>query len=132
MEIHLHIIGIIFICLALVHVIFPRYFSWKTELASLSLVNRQMMEIHTLFIALTVLLMGVLCVTSATNLCHTALGKTVSLGLFIFWFTRLLVQFLGYSSELWKGKRFETIVHIAFSFLWAYCSIVFFVIFAKK
>lgn len=125
MEIHYKIIGVLLMALALVHVIFPKYFKWKEELKSLSLINRQMMTVHTFFIALVVFLMGLLCLTSTTDLIETKLGKTISLGLGIFWSTRLFIQFFGYSTELWKGKTFETIVHILFSLLWTYLSLVF-------
>ena len=126
MEIHYEIIGTILIALALVHVIFPKYFNWDTELKKLSLINRQMMTVHTFFIDLVVLLMGLLCLTSSTDLVETQLGKTISLGLGIFWVVRLFVQFFGYSSKLWRSKTFETVIHILFSLLWIYFSIVFF------
>ena len=132
LSIHLKIIGILLIGLAVVHVIFPRYFDWKTELQKLSLMNRQMMQVHTLFIALVVLLMGVLCLVSTNDLMETKLGKTVSLGFAIFWFIRLLVQFFGYSSKLWRGKTFETTVHILFSLLWIYLSTIFLMNFLVK
>lgn len=125
MELHLKIIGALLIVLALVHVIFPRYFKWEVELQNLSLVNRQMTYIHTFFIALTVFLMGILCLTSATDLVETSFGKRISLGLGIFWGIRFFIQFFGYSSKLWRGKTFETVVHIVFSILWAYFTIVF-------
>ena len=125
METHLKIIGVFLIGLALSHAFFPRHFRWREELGSLSLLTRQIMYVHTLFIALVVFLMGVLCVTSADQLTGTMLGKRVSLGMGLFWTTRLLVQFFGYSSELWKGKRFETGVHIVFSILWIYFSAIF-------
>ena len=125
MEIHFKTIGILLIALALVHIVFPKYFKWEKELKSLSLVNRQMMTIHTFFIALTVFLMGLLCLTSSSELIETNLGKKISLGLGIFWAFRLLIQFFGYSSDLWKGKKFETFIHIVFSLLWTYLSIVF-------
>lgn len=115
MEIHLKIIGFILIALALIHVIFPKYFNWDKELKSLSLINRQMMTVHTFFIALTVLLMGLLCLTSSAELTETSLGKKISLGLGIFWTIRLFIQFFGYSTDLWKGKKFETLMHIIFS-----------------
>ncbi|MGJ4786817.1 hypothetical protein EHQ52_10770 [Leptospira koniambonensis] len=126
MELHYKIIGSILISLASVHVIFPRYFQWKKELSSLSLINRQMFYVHTFFIVLTVFLMGLLCVTSSSELIHTELGRKISFGLFIFWGIRALIQFFGYSSELWKGKKLETTVHIVFSFLWIYFSVIFF------
>jgi hypothetical protein len=124
-QLHIEIIGWLLIFLALVHIIFPKYFKWKTELASLSLINREMMQVHTFFIALTVLGMGVLCISSASELVATPLGKKLLLGLAIFWSIRMLMQFFVYSSKLWKGKTFETAVHILFSCLWVYLSLVF-------
>ena len=126
MEIHFKIIGALLIVLALAHIAFPKYFNWNEELKSLSLINRQMMTVHTFFIALTVFLMGLLCLTSSSELIETNLGKKISLGLGIFWTFRLFIQFFGYSSDLWKGKRFQTIMHIIFSLIWAYLSIIFF------
>lgn len=129
MEIHLKIIGVLLIALSLVHIVFPRYFNWKLELQSLSLINRQMMSVHTLFIALTVFLMGFLCLTSSRELVQTNLGKKILLGFGLFWTVRLIIQFFGYSAELWKGKKFETSVHIIFSLLWTYLSAAFFTIY---
>lgn len=94
-------------------------------MSGLSLVNRQMMYVHTFFIGLVVLLMGVLCYSAADDLVNTPLGQKVSFGLFIFWGARLLIQFFGYSSQLWKGKVFETAVHVVFTFLWVYFTGVF-------
>jgi hypothetical protein len=128
MIIHLRIIGFVFMALALVHLIFPRYFRWKEQLTGLSLINRQMMQVHTFFIALVVFLIGLLCSTSATDLVETALGRRIALGLGIFWGLRALVQWFVYSPDLWRGKRLETTIHILFSLLWVYCTVVFFTI----
>jgi hypothetical protein len=125
MEFHLKIIGWVFVILALVHVIFPRYFNWENDLRSLSLINREVMYVHTFFVALMVLGMGLLCLTSASDLIETTLGRRISLGFGLFWVIRLFIQFFGYSSELWRGKHFETVVHIVFSMLWTYVSWVF-------
>ncbi|MGC1515319.1 MAG: hypothetical protein WA810_07055 [Maribacter sp.] len=125
MEIHFKSIGVLLMILALVHVIFPKYFHWKEELMKLSLVNRQMMLVHTIFIALGVFLMGLLCLTSTADLIETRLGKSLSLGLALFWSVRLFIQFFGYSPLLWKGKKLETSIHILFSILWTYFSGVF-------
>ena len=125
MELHLKIVGILLIAIALIHVYFPKYFNWKKELSSLSIVNRQLMYVHSFFIALVVFLIGFLCLTSSSELLTTTLGKRISLGLGIFWLIRLLIQFFGYSSKTWRGKSFETSVHILFSILWIYVSTVF-------
>jgi len=125
MELHLKIIGILLVLLALIHFVFPKRFNWEQELSSLSLINRQLMYIHSFFIAFVIFLMGVLCFTSANELLNTSFGKRILLGLAIFWAVRLLVQFFGYSSKLWKGRSFETGVHIVFSLFWIYLVIVF-------
>src|SRR5436305_8924011 len=100
MEVHLKIVGTLLLLLALVHIIFPTYFKWKAELIFVSEINRQMMYVHVFFIAFVVFLMGLLCLTSSTELTTTAFGKRISLGLSVFWLTRLFFQFFGYSSLL--------------------------------
>ncbi len=126
MELHLNAIGVLLIILAMIHGIFPTYFKWTTELAPISLINRQMMYVHTFFIALVLLLMGILCLTSAKQIIETQLGHKLALGMGIFWAFRLAIQLFGYSSKLWKGKRFETTIHVLFLILWSYMSVVFF------
>jgi len=125
MELHLKIIGTILILLSLIHIAFPKYFNWKDEFERVSLINRQMMYVHTFFVALVVLLMGILCLTATNEIVNTALGEKLALGIGLFWLIRLIIQFFGYSSELWKGKVFETTIHIIFIMLWGYLSVVF-------
>jgi hypothetical protein len=125
LEINLQIVGLLQIALALLHGAFPKRFGWKQEFASVSVLSRQIMYVHTFFVALIVFLMGVLCFTSAPDLINTSLGKRVCLGLGVFWGLRLLIQFFGYSSELWRGKRLETSIHIIFSALWVYLTATF-------
>ena len=109
----IELLGGLLIPLALVHFDFPRRFGWKEELPRLSLLNKQVMEVHTFFIGLVVFLIGVLCLTSAELLVSTELGSRICWGLFVFWFARLVVQFAYYSPELWRGKRFEKAVYMA-------------------
>jgi hypothetical protein len=129
MELHLKIIGVLLVLLALLHLIFPRYFKWKIELGNISDINRQMMYIHAFFIAFAIFLMGLLCLTSSNELTTTTFGRRISFGLGIFWLTRLIIQFFGYSSLLWKGKTFETTVHVLFAALWTYLTGVFLLIY---
>lgn len=129
MEVHIKIIGALMVLLFLIHVIFPKYFDWKNDLKNLQLINRQMMWVHTFFVALIVFLMGILCLTSTHDLIHTPLGNNICLGIGFFWLLRLGVQFWGYSSVLWKGKKFETFIHILFSGTWTYFSLIFFNVF---
>ena len=129
MAFHLKIIGVMMIVLALIHGVFPKHFDWKTDLRPLSLINREVMYVHTFFIAVTVLLMGILCLTSAREIIETSLGNKIALGFGIFWLLRLIIQFFGYSAELWRGKTFETTVHILFSLLWTYFTTIFLLVY---
>ena len=126
MNLNLSIVGTLLILLAAAHTVFARYFNWSRELAALSLINRQMMYIHTFFIALMLLLMGLLCLTSSTEIITTDLGHRLLLGLGVFWTIRLIIQFFGYSAQIWKGKRLETSIHVLFVVLWCYFSVSFF------
>jgi hypothetical protein len=125
MDVHFKVIGLLLIVLAISHMRFPKYFQWKKNLDSLSLVNRQMFYVHSFFIALGVFLIGILCLMSSEELIRTRFGKEICLGLGLFWLARLLAQFFGYSSKLWKGKIFETTIHVLFSVFWTYLSVVF-------
>ena len=125
MELQINVAGGLMIALAAIHASFPRKFDWKSEFSTVGLMNRQMMYVHTFFIALTLVLMGLLCLTTAHDLVTTSLGRRVLAGFAIFWFARLVIQFFGYSSELWRGKRFETVVHIVFSLIWIYFTAIF-------
>ncbi len=118
----LQISGAILLVLALIHVLFPWYFEWAAELPRISLINAEMLQIHTLFVALTVAGIGVLSLAYAEELAGTPFGKTVATGIAIFWTVRLGVQFFGYSAELWRGKRFETVMHVLFILLWTWLS----------
>ena len=115
----LQLAGVLQVALALVHVVFPRYFRWREELPRLSLVNAEMMRVHTLFVALTVAGIGALSLAYPTDIAETPFGKTFAGAVATFWFVRLAVQFVGYSSALWRGKTFETTVHVVFTLLWS-------------
>lgn len=125
MEIHLKVVGSLLILLSLMHIIIPRYFKWEQELTSLSLITKQIIYVHTFFIAFIVLLMGLLCLSYSHELVYDRFGRIISLGLFGFWLTRLIFQFLVYSPKVWRGKRFETVMHVVFAATWLYFSAVF-------
>lgn len=124
--IHLKIIGIVLTLLALVHLILPRWCDWAVELARLSLLNRQLMQVHTFFIALVVLMFGALTFFCTDELLsRSRLAQVVLMGFTVFWAVRLYFQFFVYDAQLWRGKRFETLVHILFACFWTYCTVVY-------
>lgn len=129
MSMHLQVVGGLCLGLVAIHPFFPWYFHWKRELPRLSLINRQMMVSHTFFLAVFLLLSGLLCLFYSDSLVGTALGHTICGGLGLFWLLRFGFQWLYYSRRLWRGKPFETLVHFLFSGLWIYFTSVFTIVF---
>ena len=41
-------------------------------------------------------------------------------GIVVFWLCRLVIQFLVYEADIWRGRPFYTLMHVAFSLLWIY------------
>ncbi len=119
LELPLRLGGLALLGLTLLHLVFPRRFQWKTDLAQLTLLNRQIFYVHTLFLCLVLIWMGLLAVLDpGALLTPSPLARWVNAGTAGFWLARLVIQFFGYSAELWRGKRLETFVHYAFSLLW--------------
>jgi hypothetical protein len=126
LETCLRIAGLLLILLAAAHVTFPKRFQWAQELPRLSLLNRQMFLVHVGYIVFLVAAMGVLSLVFTGALVErTLLARLVLAWLFVFWFSRLFVQWLVYDRSLWQGNRFNTAVHFVFTSLWVYLSVVY-------
>jgi hypothetical protein len=122
----LKIAGILLIGLSLIHAFFRRRFAWAEELPRLSLLNRQIFQVHCFFIALTVGLMGVLAFGwSEALVTPSPLARVIAAGLTIFWCCRLVFQWFVYDWALWRGRSFETAMHWLFTGLWVFLSSIF-------
>lgn len=125
-ELNLRCAGVVLVGLGAAHAYFPRRFGWPAETRALSLLTRQVFEVHNAFIGFTVLLQGLLAVGLADELVRPSrLAGYVTAGLTLFWGARLVTQFAVYKAELWKGKRFETAVHVVFALMWLYFTATF-------
>ena len=121
LSIHLQMVGALLMVLGLSHVFFSRYFGWRQELAGVTLLTRRVFFVHTFFIGLGVTMNGAVSLFCArTLLVPSALSSAVLAGMAVFWFCRLLAQFFAYDAVLWRGDRFRTFMHVAFSALWCY------------
>jgi hypothetical protein len=124
--IHLHAGGLAMASLVVVNLFVPSRFHWREEMSRLSLVNRQIFQVHTVFLVLILALFSALLLTCASALLEpTRLSRAVLIGLTIFWALRMVMQWCFYSSALWRGHRFNTFVHCVFSVLWIYLTSVF-------
>jgi hypothetical protein len=120
-ELQLRLAGALQIALAALHVVFPKRFNWKEDLARLSLLNRQMFVVHTVFICVVLVLVGSLS-QLAPHRCSTRRRSRASS-----WRHRRVLGAAHSSCSssstmavLWRGDRFNTVVHVAFCMLWAY------------
>jgi hypothetical protein len=126
LALQLQVAGLGLILLAAAHLLFPRRFKWREELAHLSLLNRQIFMVHTFFICLVLTMMGALSVFgSALLLEPTPLARVNLAGFTVFFAVRLIVQWFVYDSALWRGHRFNTLMHIFFSGLWLYLTVLY-------
>jgi hypothetical protein len=121
LSLHLQIVGVLLALLGLSHAFFNRYFRWEQELAAVSLLTRRVFFVHSFFIGLGVVLAGAGSFLYADALLTpSVLNRAVLLAMSAFWFCRLLAQFFAYDSAVWRGDRFRTFMHVAFSLLWCY------------
>ena len=126
LAIHLKVVGLTLLLLGALHVAFPRRFRWAEELQRLSLLNRQIFLVHCFFIVLTLGLMGSLALFFTDALLEaTSLARLVLAGLVVFWVARLVCQLAVYDVRLWRGNRFNTVAHVAFTALWTYYIAIF-------
>lgn len=126
LSVHLEIVGALLVLLGLSHAFFNRYFGWTMELANVSLLTRRIFFVHAFFIALAVVLAGAGSFLYADVLLRPSpLGRAILAAMAIFWFCRLLAQFVAYDSAIWRGNRFRTYMHVAFSLLWCYVTAIY-------
>jgi len=133
LELHLKIVGALFLFLFVLNLIVPFHFGWKQELKQVSLLTRNVFFVHGFFIAMSVLAFGLLCLFFTETLIERSTLATLVLGfLTTFWVIRLYMQWFVYDRTLWRGLRFETWVHFVFTAQWAYITAVFGVAFWRQ
>lgn len=126
LTLHLQIVGALLLLLAVAHAFFNRYFGWSGELAGISLFTRRVFFVHAFFIALGVALAGAGTILYAPALVRPhPLSRAVLAALLFFWLCRLFAQFFAYDTEIWRGNRFRTAMHVFFSLLWCYVNAVY-------
>jgi hypothetical protein len=118
---NLRVVGCLLLPLGVSHAFFNRYFGWERELERVSLLTRRIFFVHTFFIGLAVVLTGAGSLFYADALVRPgALSRAILAGLAAFWLCRLLAQFVAYDVAIWRGNRFRTLMHAAFSLFWCY------------
>ncbi len=115
----LRLAGIGLILLAFLHIPIGRVLKWREDGRRMSPENEQIFHVHTFFICLATVLMGLPCVLMpSVFLEKSAAGLWMAGSISLFWAVRLYFQFFVYRADLWKGKKRETILHWWFAVVW--------------
>ena len=124
--VNLRAAGVLLAALVVVNLFVPARFGWRADLSRVSLLNRQIFQVHSVFVVLILALSSALLLTSADALVEPSrLSRAILLGLTIFWGLRMLMQWCFYSPDIWRGHRFFTTMHVVFSMTWIYMTGVF-------
>ena len=108
------------ILLALLHVPIGNHLRWREDAARLTPVNASIFRVHTFFICLVLVLMGLPCLFDPwVFLERSRAGCWIAWSYAAFWGIRLYVQWFVYPSDLWRGKPPEAMTHFVFTIVWA-------------
>ena len=101
------------------HLFFWKLFDWKKDLASLTPVNRSVMQILNLCLTFMIFVMAYLSLFLPREMLTTSLGKNLLVAFALFWFLRMLEQIIVFEV---KGR-----LSVVFTLVFLLGSILYFV-----
>jgi len=113
LELWLRIIAVAQIVLAVLSLNLPRVLRWQPDIDRMSLLVREVFEIHSWFIALTLVIWGVLTWRFAPGFAVAPheMARWLCAAIGIFWGIRCILQWTHYSSSHWRGNASRTWIH---------------------
>lgn len=122
----LRVAGAGLILLAVLHLPIGRHLRWREDAAQLTPINAAIFHVHTFFICLVLVLMGLPCLLDPTIFLEKSrAGAWMSWSYAAFWAIRLYFQWFVYRADLWRGKRMETAMHLWFTLIWTSLALLF-------
>lgn len=99
--------------IAVLSLFLARLLDWNADIARIPLLIREVFQIHGWFIALTLIIFGLLTWRPAVEI---AGGQREFLRWFagsiaLFWVLRAIMQWTHYSREHWRGQAGRTVIH---------------------
>jgi len=109
----LRLVALLQLGLAVLSLCLPRILNWKADIERMSLLVREVFEIHSWFIALTLVIWAVLTWQFAPEMVQhpTAMSRWLCGAIGIFWGIRCVLQWLHYSPAHWRGIPSRTVMH---------------------
>lgn len=102
------------IAVSILNLFLIRLLRWKSDLERMSLLPRQVFQVHLWFITITLLIFGVITWRFAEEMAggSNPVATWLAGGVAVFWGVRTVLQVTYYSSAHWRGKALPTIAHI--------------------
>ena len=134
LELLLRIVAAMQIGLAVLSLCLPRILDWKADIARMSLLVRQVFEIHSWFIALTLVIWGVLTWHFAPEMARapTELSMWLCGAIGVFWGIRSVMQWTHYSASHWRGNPGRTVIHWLLFFGYSAWAVLYFITAFRK
>ena len=120
LQILLRVAGAGMIVLALAHIPMGRHLGWREDAARMSPQSESIFHVHTFFVCVMLIVMGVRALFAPQIFIEpTAAAAWLSWTYAVVWALRLYVQWFVFPRELWRGKSFETAMHLMFTVIWS-------------
>ena len=106
--------GIFHFSFAVFHLFFWQLFNWEKDLASLTFVNRAIMQILNLCLTFVFVAVGYISIFYASELLTTKLGKAILTATFLFWFLRAVEQIVFFGVKETRSNILTIIFAVGF------------------
>lgn len=91
--------GVFHLAIVVFHLFFWRIFRWKEDLASLTRINRAIVQILNLCLTFLFFVMAYVSFFHAAELISTSLGRTILASIALFWIMRLVLQVVFFGAR---------------------------------
>jgi hypothetical protein len=117
----LQIAGLSMICLAAIHPLLAKLFNWSTDLGKLTQINRQIFIVHTIFLVIGILMLGIVCVFySGALIAKSTLALVANASFTMCWLSRLICQFFIFTRDMTGNVKLDNVLWFTSTLLWIY------------
>ena len=115
------------VAVAILNLSLVRLMEWEPDLARMSLLVREVFQVHAWFISVTLAIFGTLTWRFAAEMASggNPVTQWLCAGIGIFWAIRTVLQVTYYSASHWRGQVGRTVAHITLLFCYGGISIVY-------
>ncbi len=103
MELLIKLGGVYHILLIIFHLLFSRIFNWQQDLASLSFINRQTMQVLNITLIFVFLIFAWISLLHTQELLSTTLGNNLLILISLLWMGRSVLQVIFYKLSHWAS-----------------------------